>query len=89
MTLGRLQAHFGVLWGHFGVTLGDFQGAWGHFLFSKMTLDDLASTLGQVLVYESSFPKAFIFIMDFNDFMKHWGVIGLTWGHLGVTLGTL
>ena len=27
--------------------------------------------------------------MDFNDFMKHWGRIGVTWGHFGVTLRSL
>ena len=27
--------------------------------------------------------------MDLNGFMKHWSVIGVTWGHFGVTLGVL
>ena len=27
--------------------------------------------------------------MDLNGFMKHWSVIGTTWGHFGVTLGSL
>ena len=59
------------------------------FYLTKMTLDELASTLGQLLVYESSFPKTFSSLMDFNDFMKHWGLIGVNWAHLGVTLGSL
>ena len=57
------------------------------FYLSKMTLDDLASTLGQVLVYEGSFPKNIHFPMNFNDFIKHRGLIGVSWGHFGVTLG--
>ena len=32
--------------------------------------------------------KTSIFCLDFNDFMKHWGVIRITWGHFGVTLGS-
>ena len=27
--------------------------------------------------------------MDFTDFMKHWGVIGVSWGHLGHLGATL
>ena len=79
--------------GYFGATLGllwvTFKVLGVIFYLTKMTLDDLASTLGQVLVYESSFSKNIHFPMDFNDFMKHWGLIGVSWGHLGVTLGSL
>ena len=65
VTLGRLQAHFGVLWGHFGVTFGHFKVLGDIFYLSKMTLDDLASTLGQVLVYEGSFSKNTHFSNEF------------------------
>ena len=77
--------------GYFGVTLVllwvTFKGLGVIFYLTKMTLDHLASTLGQVLVYENSFSKNIHFPMDFNDFMKHLGVIGVSWGHFGVTLG--
>ena len=80
--MGYSGVTLGLLWVTFKV-LGDI------FYLSKMTLDDLASTLEQVLVYESSLSKTPIFPMNFNDFMKLWGMIGVTWGHFGVTLGSL
>ena len=27
--------------------------------------------------------------MEFNDSMKHWGRVGVTWGHFGITLRSL
>ena len=38
---------------------------------------------------KANFQKTIIFPMDFNDFMKHWGVIGVTWGHFGGALKLL
>ena len=63
-TLGSFWGYLGLPWDHFkltlgyyGVTLGllwvTFKVLGAIFCLTKMTLDDLASTLGQVLVYES------------------------------------
>ena len=42
---------------------------------------------------KANFQKAFIFPLDFNEFMKHWSRIGFTggslWGRFGVTLSIL
>ena len=35
------------------------------------------------------FQEILIFPMNFNDFMKLWGMIGVTWGHFRVTLVSL
>ena len=61
------------LWGHFGhirVTLG-------HFM---ITLGSLWNHFGYMRV---DFQKTFIFPIDFNDFIKHWGSFGFALGLLG------
>ena len=83
----------GFTLGYFGATFGSlrgqFQGTWGHFSLTRMTLDHFGRTLGQLLKYESQFSKNTHFPMDFNDFMKDWGRIRVTWGHFGITLESL
>ena len=49
----------------------------------------MESLRGQFWCMKANFQKTFIFPMDSNDFMKHWGRIGVTWGHFGVTLRSL
>ena len=79
------RSHLRVLWRHFGVTLGHCQGTWGHFSLTRMTLDYFGIAFEQLLVYESPFSQRLHSLMDFNDFMKHWDRIGVTWSHVGVT----
>ena len=73
-----------ALWGHFGY----IRVLLCHF---TITLESLWNHFGCMRV---DFQKTFIFPIDFNDFIKHWGSFGVAlgslWGHfwhMKVTFG--
>ena len=72
-----------ALWGHFGY----IRVLLCHFM---ITLESLWNHFGCMRV---DFQKTFIFPIDFNDFINHWGSFGVAlgslWGRFGVTLGPL
>ena len=71
---------------HFWVTLEPLSGYFGSL---PVTLGRLMITLGSLWSHfgcmRVDFQKTFIFPIDFNDFIKHWGSFGVAlgslWGH--------
>ena len=92
----------GRLWEHFGVTLlalAAYRGNFGATLASVwVSLGSVWVSVADFAPLDESYrshfghikarvKKTFIFLADFNDFIKFMGELCITLGHFGVTFG--